>query len=564
MKIYARPIRWFVGISCLTLLVLILLALYRPFLHNPVLFDDHGLFTTAVIFNVAQHIFSPYSRTFPYFSLGLVHVLGEGDLSWNRWVSMVLHGLVVVVLYFFLCRATRRVESPSTGTRQIVLLLTALWVAIHPVAVYGAAYLVQRTILFATLFALVSALLYLRAQQEERDADLFSAALLAALSMLSKEHALLLPVAVVILTPLICPWNRTTLRRAAVYLALSLPCTTWLAMNVGKGAGAVYEPYGAQLLSQAASPSFFDFPGGTWAMSIATQLLLFWEYLFLWLIPNPQWMSIDLRVDFPAIWSSVWAFAALATSIFILLAAAVCWLRPATRRLTQQYSAILLFAAIPFAVELSVVRVQEPFVLYRSYLWMPAYALLLCFFCLTCATVLEKRDSRWPLRAFFVLMALLCGGLFPLAQDRLQSFSSEDAVWQDALRKLPHPDVAGAGRIYHSLSSCAVKRKDFDTALHYAEKVVAQNPGIFQGYLARGEALLGKRELEAALQAFREAERLTPESADVKGFIVYKQCNILELCKEYEAMAECLYRAARLGDPLAASWVKSQGIVRSP
>ena len=85
-----------------------------------------------------------------------------------------------------------------------------------------------------------------------------------------------------------------------------------------------------------------------------------------------------------------------------------------------------------------------------------------------------------------------------------------------------------------------------------------QNPRIFQGYLARGNALLGKREQDAAMQAFMEAERRAPEGAALKGYLVYRQCNILDARKEREALIECLHRAARLGDPFAASWVKSQ------
>ena len=153
-----------------------------------------------------------------------------------------------------------------------------------------------------------------------------------------------------------------------------------------------------------------DFPGGEWAMSIATQLLLFWKYLFLWFVPNPQWMSVDLRVDFPTLWSGMPGFVALAFSVLVLLAAGLLWLRGCftanTLNTRLAFASALLFAAIPFVVELSVIRVQEPFVLYRSYLWMPAYALLLCLLLLRIEQALGKRQAVWLRPAFWGVLLL--------------------------------------------------------------------------------------------------------------------------------------------------------------
>lgn len=558
------PFRRYFSISASFLvLALAITVLYGPFLENPLAFDDHGLFDNNAVFDYAQTPFPSYSRVFPYFTLGFVHVLSGGDLAWNRAFSLVLHGLTVIALYFFLRRATRRQENPA---RLPVIAFVCLWVALNPVAVYGVAYLIQRTILFASLFAILSASLYLRAQQEARNADLFSAALMAALSMLSKEHALLLPAAVVALTPLVRDWNRATLARAAGYLALSVPCSLWIALrrNVESLVGTAYEIYAGQVSAQIGS---VDFSGGEWAMSIATQLLLFWKYLFLWFVPNPQWMSVDLRVDFPTLWSGMPGFVALAFSVLVLLAAGLLWLRGCftanTLNTRLAFASALLFAAIPFVVELSVIRVQEPFVLYRSYLWMPAYALLLTLLLLTLFKALGKMPSPWPRRSVWVILILALASLFPLAQDRLKSFSSEAALWQDALQKLPRPDVAGADRIYYNLAGEAFKRKDFDEALRYSERVVKQNPTAFQGYLARGTSLLALRQLNAASAAFDEAERHNPPP-EFLGYIESKRCAVLEIRNERDATIACLRRSAKMGYGGAAFRLKMMGLEDTP
>ncbi|WP_301100732.1 hypothetical protein [Propionivibrio sp.] len=541
-------------------IALAIAALYLPFLSNPAVFDDHNLFNNLDVYDAAQVVFSRYTRTFPNFTIGFIHVLASGDLTWNRYFGAALHGSVVLSLYFLLARAIARVPDATDDARKWLPVFVCLWIALNPTAVYAAGYLIQRTIVLATLFAIVSINLYLRAQQRERNVDVLSAALFSGLSMMCKEHALLLPFATVALTPLGCEWSRAAVRRALGYLALTLPCSVWaLLYRPMIDLGTSYEIYTGQVLSQLArSGGGLDFPGGVWAMSIATQLLLFWKYLFLWVVPNPQWMSADLRINFSGLWSSRWAYVGVFTSLTVFLAAAVIWLRTRAVSRIGQLSAVLLFAAISFVVELSVVRVQEPFVIYRSYLWMPAYALLLCFALSWCDARIT-RSGALSRRLYWGSLVLACLALFPLAQDRLRSFSSEEALWQDALLKLPRPDVPGADRIYYNVAGEAYKRKDYAEALRLSEKVIVQNPVAFQGYLAKGTSLLALRELDAASLAFDEATAHRPPP-EFMGYIEFKRCGVLEARGDRSATIACLKRSARMGYEMARFRLKMAGI----
>jgi 4-amino-4-deoxy-L-arabinose transferase-like glycosyltransferase len=129
-------------------------------------------------------------------------------LAWNRWFSIGLLGLIVVALYLFLVRALTRYTSSGRSNLEWAALTTSLWFTLNPVTVYAVGYLIQRSIVMATLFSIIAANLYLRAQQQERNVDLLSAALFAALAMMSKEHAVLLPFATLALTPLVRNWDR--------------------------------------------------------------------------------------------------------------------------------------------------------------------------------------------------------------------------------------------------------------------------------------------------------------------------------------------------------------------
>lgn len=433
-----------------------------------------------------------------------------------------------------------------------------MWFALNPISVYAVGYLTQRTILMATLFSILAANMYLRAQERGRNADILSATLLAILSMMSKEHAVLVPLAAVMLTPLVQDWNRKTVFRAIGFLLLSFPVCYWVIANQTNILGASYEPYAGEVIDQISLPAIFNFPDGLWAMSIATQLGLFLKYALLWAIPSPSFLSVDLRVDFTRYWSEIYGgAAALTTLTFGVFSLWISFSRkhpPALRIL----AAAFLYAATLYATELSTIRIQEPFVLYRSFLWTPAYALILC-----CALGLLVRKTHLHGPQWLLALISLCViaelGLIPWTQNRLQTFSSEKALWEDAYQKLPRPDVAGADRIYYNLAGEAFKKKKYEEALAFSEKVLEQNPKAFQGYLAKGTSLLALGDTQGALDYFNRADS-HPHPAEFSGYIQFKRCGVIEKSvKDKEQVIDCLKESAKMGYGPAETLLKMMG-----
>jgi len=205
------------------------------------------------------------------------------------------------------------------------------------------------------------------------------------------------------------------------------------------------------------------------------------------------------------------------------------------------------------------VRVQEPFVLYRSYLWMPAYALLLAVALVSIDSGLVRRPVGMHRKLFWVIMVAACCLLFPAAQDRLRSFSSEQALWQDALEKLPHRAVAGADRIYYNLAGEAFKRREYAEALRLSDLVIAQNPAAFQGYLARGTSLLALARGDEAMRAFDDAEAHQPPK-EFLGYIEFKRCGVIDARGDRAGVVACLRRSARLGYEMARFRLKLAGL----
>src|SRR5207253_4238768 len=109
--------------------------------------------------------FSLDMRWLPYATFEWTRVLIGPDIVWLRLGNLSLHIANCMVLFLFLQRlfeAVLPVEKNGVAAASENVLAPvwlaffgALIFALHPASVYGAAYLIQRTTLMATLFTLV-------------------------------------------------------------------------------------------------------------------------------------------------------------------------------------------------------------------------------------------------------------------------------------------------------------------------------------------------------------------------------------------------------------------------
>lgn len=528
-------------------LLIAVATVYAQFVSSALVFDDHNVATAAASGAFALGPFPLAPRSIPYFSIAFLNVVSADNIAWNRWFNIGLLICTTLALAAFLKRAFNRLDAEGVSDyTATITVCTCAWFVFNPISAYGVAYLAQRTILMATLFSLVSATLYLRAQSENRSVDLLSAGLCACLAMLCKEHALLLPFAIAALTPLAKEWNRITIRRCATFIVLLLPMCWWVVSNRAPEAGSTYEVYSGDILSQFSLPAPYSDIGGAWGMSIATQLGLFLRYLGSWLWPNPAYLSADLRIDFDEYWSGPIGYILALISISLVAIAFLHITRKTAKPQLRLLSSGIAYTAILFMVELSVVRVQEPFVLYRSFLWMPGYALI---FSGLLAIVVQK-INLWNKKAAttsLILLPLLPLAMIPWTVDRLHSLESEESVWRDALLKLPKSSTPGADRIYYNLAGEAYKRKDYSAALDFSQRVVRQSPGAFQGHLALGTSLIALGKFDEAERAFDKADSL-PKPEMFNGYIQFKRCILLELKGSQSGeVTDCLEKSANMG-----------------
>ncbi len=477
-------------------------ALYVPFLGNPWVFDDRVFFSGGPVFYF--HATTPLGqglRLPPYFSLAMTETLG-GSMHVHRGISLLLHVACALALYRLLCDLQRLAAPGAEETDTAVRAgIVATAFALHPVAVYGAGYLVQRTILFATLFSLLSLLLLLRGLRRGTVSDAIAAAVLYSLAVLSKEHALLLPAAALPLLVLAGTPKHFALRHMAIYLAACAPAAIFALLLSTGLIGSAYEDAFKAIASQMEAAGGESAAAYPLAMSMVTQAGLFFWYLAIWLWPDPGAMSVDLRVDFLGTWSAGWIVA----KVLGFLACGALGVALLRRRGAARIAGFgLLYFWLLYLVEFSVVRFQEPLALYRSYLWAPGIA------CLVVAAL-----AQVPRRVAIVAGAAACLVLAYAARDRLTSFSSGLLLWEDAVAKLPEKTVPWGSRTMFNLGREYLYAGLPDKAVEVAERCMARYPETPQCRYARGAIRLHRQDFEGARADLARVLELQPASAIV-------------------------------------------------
>lgn len=479
---------------------LLLLAgalLYGQFLWNPIVFDDLQFFMVDATGHqpVDDYRYSLFElRSLPYATLAWGKAWFGLDLIHFRIENLTLHAAVAIVLFFFLSRMFALI-LPLRTDKQLkadgLAFCAALMFVLHPVAVYAAGYLAQRTILMATLFSLLAMLSYLHGSVRESRSWQWASVLFYYLAVFSKEHAILLPGVLLALTILLHEdWRAKMQQRWLVGLGFVIIALFVVAAKKDV-LGQVYEIGAPEMLVNPASD--LNLP-----LSVLTQSWLYFKYAALWLFPNPHWMSVDMREPFA---SSLWSAYLGAFLAYLVLGAIAIWLLFKRGRLGLLGFA-LMFPWLMFLPEFSTVRIQEPFVLYRSYLWAVGACALL-------PLLLDGLDKRTAA----VVVGAVALALFPISMERLATFSHPLNMWDDAAKLLKgkHGEI-GFARIYNNRGLENLKLQYYTEAQADFESAIRANPNMPSAHNNLGATYLEMGEMDRAIAAFDRAIKIMQAS----------------------------------------------------
>lgn len=475
--------------------------LYALGINNQLVFDDARL-TDGTIFAQYGSLSQLKPRMLSYGSfVWLQAILGDGWWK-QRIFNIGLHIATAFTLYTFVLELLQRTQwsqggeasVPAASLRAAARLGVALW-AFNPVAVYAVAYLIQRSILMATLFVALACWSYVRGLVSEQGRWHLLAIACYVLAVAAKEHAV---TAILLTVPLFVFVQRPRFKlivglAAAAGLVLSAMGAV-LYSRYGYIVGTVFDEtsraFVVQLEQQQPGISRQIYP-----LSIINQASLFFRYGLLWLLPYVGWMSIDIRPAFPLSFLSWQLLGALAWIGTLVVGA---WLVLRRSDALGLLGLCLLIPCLLFVTEFATVWLQDPFVLYRSYLWA-----------ITIPVLVALPLVGLPAKAVRALCLLMLALFAALSFDRINSLQSSSTAWFDASAKIDRQASANAVGRWRPLINLGTEFEDqgnYDEALRLFGQAEALGEPLGSARFNMGVCLQQLKQHPQALDNFAQAE----------------------------------------------------------
>jgi len=469
------------------LLCVLTAALYLSFLGTPPFFDDLNFFKAVALDTHREFYFTP--RWGLRWLMGQIYEsYGHGPEAF-RILSLTIHLLTGLAVFFFVRRLLD--TAGFDGHSSFAAFAGTLLFLLHPVATFAVGYIIQNTILSAMLFSVLAWHAWLHGVLSGRARWLYVSALLFFLACFSKEHAVTGLAIVVLLSiwlarsglPGVHP-GAMRLHLAAAGLLIGLVA---IAIVLGQ-MGIFFIPYEPEV-SYIVDELSVD-RGLVYPISVLTQLGLFFKYLLLWLVPNTAWMSLDMREPFVQSLYSWRHLAAVAGFLaYVGVGLTLLW-RGGRMGLV---GVALLTPALMFATEVSTARIQDAFVLYRTYLWLPVP------FALAVALIVV----RIRLRLSAAVLALVATFLALFSINQLMTFSQPVFIWQQALTALEgKPKLLGVDRIHHNLGQAYYDLGMANEAMKHYDRAIQIAPDIPYSYVNRGALYYDLKRYDEAMADF--------------------------------------------------------------
>lgn len=480
------------------------LAIYLPGWNHELLFDDLRL-TDGAIFGNYGSLLTFKQRMLSYGSFIWVDLLAGPGWWKQRLVNVGLHLATVAALYALVRDLLERTRFPEDFesqpyfgmSRKAAVQVGVALFAVNPMAVYAVAYLVQRSIVMATLFSVLACWCFVRGLSGRGVAWYGLALLSYVAAVLSKEHAVMVAAMAV---PLYIHVRRPSWKTVATIAGASTALIAVAAVVFfgiyGEFIGKLFDQRSLDFAQQLERLS----PGITqrmYPLSILNEAALFFAYGFLWFAPNVMWMSVDMRPAFPL---SYLAFPQVLGIVgYVGLWIAALWAVLRRRGALSLAGVALMFPLLLYATEFATVWVQDPFVLYRSYLWAVAVPVLV-------AIVLTGFQPK----TIYVIGCAIGLVFTVLAFERVQSLRDDHTAWGDAAEKIDlkaPASAVGRWRPFLNLGAYHLDRGSLGEAQRSFATAEALGSLHGSARFNQGVALQQQKKHAQALTTFAEAEK---------------------------------------------------------
>jgi len=502
-------------------LALLVVLLYANTLQGPFTFDDssniqnnpHIRLTELTLKGIINAGFqSPSSsRPFPKITFALNYYFHRYHVSGYHLLNILIHIAAGFSLYLLL-KTTLSIlsrRSRDESYEWIAFLTVLIWL-IHPIQTQSVTYIVQRMNSMATLFYVLSLLLYVKARLAEKRGQkriLFAGCLLSGiLAMGSKEIAATLPFFIFLyewyfLRDLSLPWLRRHLLPFAGLVMLFF-ISAWIYM-------------GAQPLEKIDMLyKGYDF---TPFQRVLTELRVVVFYISLLILPHPSRLNLDH--SFPLSHSLI---DPITTLLSLGILAGLLGLSIFMAKKERLLSFCILWFLGNLVIESSVIGLE---IIYEHRVYLPSMLAILM------AVILARRHIKWKWIRLCLLFAVVT--VFSCwTYERNRVWGDVETLWHDCMVKSPEK-----ARPYYNLGVIIGRQGRVEEAIEHYREAIRIEPSHHLAHNNLGNALIRLGRKDEAVGHFNKALEKKPDYADAHNNLA----NVLEtLGRPKEAMRHYL------------------------
>jgi tetratricopeptide (TPR) repeat protein len=513
------------------LLVLIFGILgYSNTFNGPFLADDvSNIVTNPIIKNLNYYITPAKAKVYAGFAeypLLINRYIGSLTFALNykvhglevtgyHVVNLLIHLINALLIYWFVQLIFVTLASGAGGDNHSVLkhastiaLFTSLLFVTHPIQTQAVTYIVQRFASLATMFYLLSMIMYVKARLTINDANnknhgrqnriralvYYLIALSAAvLAMKTKEIAFTLP-AMIVLYEFIFFKSKIKSRILSLVpfiLTMSIiPATLVYIVHLDGGAGAVTR-------LQTEMPRL-DY--------LLTEFRVIITYIRLIFLPVAQ----NFDYDYP-LYHSIFdpeVFLSFLALLMICITVIYSFWR---YRKIQPLTRVIFFGTAWFFATLSVESSVIPIVdvIFEHRMYLPSVGIFLVISILL-VMIIEIFRQKWVEVAVFSSVIIIAMVFTGVTYARNNAWNNSLFFWQDVVNKSPEK-----ARGHNYLGVAHKEKGNIDFAIKNFNKSVALDPLYPNAYSNLGIAYFEKGLIDESITAFRNAIKIRPTHANL-------------------------------------------------
>ncbi len=452
---------------------------YSNSLNVPFQFDDFNVSNKTLLLSRA---YSATSRQLADFSFLLNHFLHGNNVIGFHLLNLLIHLCSAVTIYFTVIYSIRALTGDeynkpeeSDFVMQFVPAATAMLFVCHPIQTQAVTYIVQRYTSLATLFYMLSTLMFIRARIFHLNGSSSGSVWITGvfsfvsglLSMRCKEIAFTLPFMLVMVEMFVFHGR---LLRSRIFLGgislllLVIPAQQILLHGSLDVSDLLYSI--SRGTREELTYSRTDY--------LLTQIRVIVTYIRLMLFPVNQNLDYDypLLKNFfskPVIMSLVFHILMLLSAVFLFFKSRLLLKKcDLTRGVCVRLCSLgIVWFYVALMVESSVIPILD--VIFEHRLYLPSFGFILAFVSASAGLIPQREATR---KSLCIALAVLCLVFTTATIRRNMVWNDEVRLWEDTAAKSPDKK-----RVLNNLAAFYLSKKMPEKAIAPILKVLDREPG---------------------------------------------------------------------------------------